>query len=225
MRNNPHLQVGNLLHHLHTDLEDKQQVIWQSSVPRFHYSIWDRFDGNSAAEIKRSFSQAFFESYVADCFPSISTQSPVGLGSCGTAFSYSRSVPPWGGKFLSGCCPARCCHFLAYVRNCKVPVLLFLGGRHLISRGGRGQGFGDGPKYFFYYDPADTYFFSSCLVVKVFILLSLWNFFNYILKAIIYFNSWQLQLSILPSSCLKLFISKVSLPRPLQIKWWPRPIT
>ena len=38
------------------------------------------------------------------------------------------------------------------------------------------------------------YIFSSCLVIKLIISLSLWNDFNYILKAIICFNSWQLQI-------------------------------
>ena len=38
---------------------------------------------------------------------------------------------------------------------------LKLGGYHLISRGGGGQGYWDGPKYFFQYDPAHGYFFPA----------------------------------------------------------------
>ena len=65
------------------------------------------------------------------------------------------------------------------------------------------------------------YFFSSCLGIKLFTSLSLWNFFDYILKAIIYFNSWQLQIIYLPSSCLKLLIKKISLPFPPEMRCWP----
>ena len=36
-----------------------------------------------------------------------------------------------------------------------------LGGYHLIPRGGGGQGYWDGPKYFFQYDPAHGYFFPA----------------------------------------------------------------
>ena len=36
-------------------------------------------------------------------------------------------------------------------------------------QGGGGQGYWDGPEYFFQYDPAHGYFFSSCTVNKLFI--------------------------------------------------------
>ena len=45
-----------------------------------------------------------------------------------------------------------------------------------------GQGFGDGPKYFVHYGPADTYIFFSCSVIELFISLLLWNYFQLYLE-------------------------------------------
>ena len=75
-----------------------------------------------------------------------------------------------------------------------------------------GTGFGDGPKYFFHYDPADAYFFPAAWSLNyLFISLLLWNYFSYILKVIIFSTLGSYNIFILPSSCLKLFISKISL--------------
>ena len=58
---------------------------------------------------------------------------------------------------------------------------------------GEGAEFGDGPKYFFHYDPADTYFFPATWS-SIYLFHFHFVYVNYILKAIIYFNRRQLQI-------------------------------
>ena len=62
----------------------------------------------------------------------------------------------------------------------------------VISSLGRTQGFGDGPKYCFHYDLAYIYFFLL-LDQQIICFTFTFIYFDYILKAIIYFNSWKLQ--------------------------------
>ena len=101
--------------------------------------------------------------------------------------------------------------------------MYLLGGYHLISRGG-GAGFQGWTKlfyfvFFFHYDPADLYFFSSCLVIKSFISLSHLFISTISWRQLFISTVGRYKLFILLSSCLKLFISKI--PPPLEIKWWP----
>ena len=63
----------------------------------------------------------------------------------------------------------------------------------LISRRGGSRVSGDEPKYFFHYGPADIYFFPAAWSAN-YLFHFHFLYFNYTLKAIIYFNCWQLQI-------------------------------
>ena len=67
-----------------------------------------------------------------------------------------------------------------------------LGGHHLIPR--KGAGFwGVDQNIFFYYDPAGIYVFPAAWSSNYLFHFHFWMDFCF-LKAVIYFNSWQLQI-------------------------------
>ena len=68
------------------------------------------------------------------------------------------------------------------------------GGHHLISGGGRDAGFRGWTNIFLHYDPADFFSFQLLGHQKLFISPFQFIYFNHILKAIIYLNSWQVQI-------------------------------